>query len=92
VKGPSAEESQTDLDPQVATSAAAPFALVAEMAGRDGGFQGYVKAIFFEDLDFHNLEDKDKGIAFANLGARRRWSGVAREKQGARSGGHAHSV
>ncbi len=37
------------------------FRLVAEMAGRDGGFQGYVKP-FFEDLDFHNLEDKDKGI------------------------------
>jgi len=37
------------------------FRLVAEMAGRDGGFQGYVKP-FFENLDFHNLEDKDKGI------------------------------
>ena len=37
------------------------FRLVAEMAGRDGGFQGYVKP-FFEDLDFHNIEDKDKGI------------------------------
>ena len=37
------------------------FRLVGEMAGRDGGFQGYVKP-FFEDLDFHNLEDKDKGI------------------------------
>ncbi len=37
------------------------FRLVAEMAGRDGGFQGYVKP-FFEDLDFHNLEDKEKGI------------------------------
>jgi Domain of Unknown Function (DUF748) len=37
------------------------FRLVAEMAGRDGGFQGYVKP-FFEDVDFHNIEDKDKGI------------------------------
>lgn len=35
--------------------------VVAEMAGRDGGFQGYVKP-FFENLDFHNLEDKDKGV------------------------------
>lgn len=37
------------------------FRLVAEMAGRDGGFQGYVKP-FFENVDFHNLEDKDKGL------------------------------
>jgi len=37
------------------------FRLVGEMAGRDGGFQGYVKP-FFEGLDFHNLEDKDKDI------------------------------
>jgi len=37
------------------------FRLVGEMAGRDGGFQGYVKP-FFEDVDFHNLQDKDKGI------------------------------
>ena len=37
------------------------FRLVGEMAGRDGGFQGYVKP-FFEGLDFHNIEDKDKGI------------------------------
>jgi hypothetical protein len=37
------------------------FRLVAEMAGRDGGFQGYVKP-FFENLDFKNVEDKDKGI------------------------------
>src|SRR5476651_1902966 len=37
------------------------FRLVAEMAGRDGGFQGYVKP-FFEDVDFHNVDDKDKGI------------------------------
>jgi len=38
------------------------FRLVAEMAGRDGGFQGYLKP-FFEDLDFHNSGDKDKGLA-----------------------------
>jgi hypothetical protein len=37
------------------------FRLVAEMAGRDGGFQGYVKP-FFENLDFHNAGDQDKGI------------------------------
>jgi hypothetical protein len=37
------------------------FRLVGEMAGRDGGFQGYVKP-FFENVDFHNLEDQDKGI------------------------------
>jgi hypothetical protein len=37
------------------------FRLVGEMAGRDGGFQGYVKP-FFEDVDFHNIQDKDKGI------------------------------
>lgn len=37
------------------------FRLAAEMAGRDGGFQGYVKP-FFEDLDFHNIEDKNKGV------------------------------
>ncbi len=37
------------------------FRLVAEMAGRDGGFQGYVKP-FFENVDFHNLTDKDKGF------------------------------
>lgn len=36
------------------------FRLVGEMAGRAGGFQGYVKP-FFEDLDFRTLEDKDKG-------------------------------
>lgn len=35
--------------------------LVGEMAGRDGGFQGYIKP-FFEDLDFTNIEDKEKGI------------------------------
>jgi hypothetical protein len=37
------------------------FRLVAEMAGREGGFQGYVKP-FFEDLDFKKLEDKEKGL------------------------------
>lgn len=35
------------------------FRMVAEMAGKDGGFQGYVKP-FFEDLDFNNIEDKQK--------------------------------
>jgi len=40
------------------------FRLAGEMAGRDGGFQGYVKP-FFENLDFHNIEDKDKGIGHA---------------------------
>lgn len=38
------------------------FRLVAEMAGRDGGFQGYMKP-FFEDLDFRSVGDKDKGLA-----------------------------
>jgi hypothetical protein len=38
------------------------FRMAAEMAGKDGGFQGYVKP-FFEDLDFRNLEDKNKGVA-----------------------------
>lgn len=37
------------------------FQLAAEMAGKDGGFQGYVKP-FFEDLDFNNIEDKNKGV------------------------------
>jgi hypothetical protein len=37
------------------------FRLAAEMAGKDGGFQGYVKP-FFENLDFHNLEDKHKNV------------------------------
>jgi hypothetical protein len=37
------------------------FRLVGEMAGRGGGFQGYVKP-FFENVDFHNLKDKDNGI------------------------------
>lgn len=36
------------------------FRMAAEMAAKDGGFQGYVKP-FFEDLDFENLEDKEKG-------------------------------
>jgi hypothetical protein len=37
------------------------FRLAAEMAGKDGGFQGYVKP-FFEDLDFKNIEDKQRSI------------------------------
>jgi hypothetical protein len=37
------------------------FRMAAEMAGKDGGFQGYVKP-FFEDLDFNNLEDERKGV------------------------------
>jgi hypothetical protein len=37
------------------------FQMAAEMAGKDGGFQGYVKP-FFEDLDFNNLEDKKKNV------------------------------
>ena len=37
------------------------FELAAEMAGKDGGFQGYVKP-FFEDLDFDNIEDENKGV------------------------------
>lgn len=37
------------------------FQLAAEMAGKDGGFQGYVKP-FFEDLDFNNLDDKKKNV------------------------------
>lgn len=37
------------------------FRMAAEMAGKDGGFQGYVKP-FFEDLDFNNLEDKREGL------------------------------
>lgn len=37
------------------------FQLAAEMAGKDGGFQGYVKP-FFEDVDFNNLEDAKKGV------------------------------
>ena len=41
---------------------AGTFQLVAEMAGKDGGFQGYVKP-FFENLDFKNLKDEDKGFA-----------------------------
>jgi len=35
--------------------------MAAEMAGKDGGFQGYVKP-FFEDLDFNNLDDKNKKV------------------------------
>lgn len=38
------------------------FQLVGEMAGKDGGFQGYVKP-FFENLDFKNIKDEDKGLA-----------------------------
>jgi hypothetical protein len=37
------------------------FKMAAEMAGKDGGFQGYVKP-FFENLDFNNLEDKKKNV------------------------------
>ena len=37
------------------------FRMAAEMAGKDGGFQGYVKP-FFEDLNFNNLEDKNKKV------------------------------
>jgi hypothetical protein len=37
------------------------FRMAAEMAGKDGGFQGYVKP-FFEDLDFNNIEDKHKRV------------------------------
>jgi hypothetical protein len=37
------------------------FEMAAEMAGKDGGFQGYVKP-FFEDLDFNNLDDKKKNV------------------------------
>lgn len=37
------------------------FQMVAEMAGKDGGFQGYVKP-FFEDLEFNNLADKKEGV------------------------------
>ena len=37
------------------------FQMAAEMAGKDGGFQGYVKP-FFEDLDFNSLEDKKKNV------------------------------
>jgi hypothetical protein len=37
------------------------FRLAAEMAAKDGGFQGYVKP-FFEDIDFRNIEDKEKPV------------------------------
>lgn len=36
------------------------FRMAAEMAGKDGGFQGYVKP-FFEGIEFNNIEDKNKG-------------------------------
>lgn len=35
--------------------------VVAEMAGRDGGFQGYVKP-FLTDLDFDNVSDEEAGL------------------------------
>jgi len=35
------------------------FEMAAEMAGKDGGFQGYVKP-FFENLNFNNVEDRHK--------------------------------
>ena len=41
------------------------FRMAAEMAGKDGGFQGYVKP-FFENLDFKNLADAKKG-AFTRI-------------------------
>lgn len=37
------------------------FRLAGEMAAKDGGFQGYIKP-FFEDLDFNNLADQEKGV------------------------------
>ena len=37
------------------------FRMAAEMAGRDGGFQGYVKP-FFENVDFNNLDENRKGV------------------------------
>ena len=37
------------------------FQMAAEMAAKDGGFQGYIKP-FFEDLDFNNLDDKKKNV------------------------------
>jgi branched-subunit amino acid transport protein AzlD len=37
------------------------FRMVAEMAGKDGGFQGYVKP-FFENVDFNNIEDTHKPV------------------------------
>lgn len=37
------------------------FQLAGEMAGKDGGFRGYIKP-FFQDLDFRSIEDKEKGI------------------------------
>ncbi|ACB75545.1 DUF748 domain-containing protein [Opitutus terrae] len=35
--------------------------LAAEMAGKDGGFQGYVKP-FFEEVDFNNVSDENKSV------------------------------
>lgn len=40
---------------------AGTFRLAAEMAGKDGGFQGYVKP-FFENMDFSDIEGQKKGI------------------------------
>lgn len=37
------------------------FRMAAEMAGKDGGFQGYVKP-FFEGIEFNNIEDEKKGV------------------------------
>lgn len=37
------------------------FQLAAEMAGKEGGFQGYLKP-FFEDVDFTDIEERDKGV------------------------------
>ncbi len=37
------------------------FQMAGEMAGKDGGFQGYVKP-FFEDLDFNSVEDRRKNV------------------------------
>ncbi|MES2692368.1 MAG: DUF748 domain-containing protein [Verrucomicrobiota bacterium] len=37
------------------------FRVAAEMAGKDGGFQGYVKP-FFENVNFNNVEDRKKNV------------------------------
>ncbi len=37
------------------------FRMAAEMAGKDGGFQGYVKP-FFEGVEFNNMEDEKKSV------------------------------
>lgn len=37
------------------------FRLAAEMAAKDGGFQGYAKP-FFEDVEFKSVEDEHKGM------------------------------